>query len=311
MHNRNRKSLSKNLKITHVFSIASLILAALFTRNSHAAKVARVFVDSEASVSYNEHKESGNGATYETYVFIKGDFYGGDINDKSLRNVTFEEVVDTINDSMKQRNFYPSASADQGDLLVVVHYGLTSVPQDLAELFQTDMDDPYGEQPFDEGDEDDEQTIDEDPVINDTFFNDLKRMSELGHNNQAGMNNIKLGIGRALKRKNITTAEEFDLRAELEVDRYFIILMAYDYEKLRATKEQELLWTTRFSVPSQGTNFEDAYPALARAASSYYGTSLDKNAKISTHFGTGSVDIRTLETVGIEETEDSKKKKKE
>ena len=52
---------------------------------------------------------------------------------------------------------------------------------------------------------------------------------------------------------------------------------------------------------SIGTNFEDAYPALARAASAFYGTSLEKYAKKSTHFGTGTVDIGTLETVGVEE----------
>tara|TARA_B100001093_G_scaffold315548_1_gene301035 strand:+ start:686 stop:1660 length:975 start_codon:yes stop_codon:yes gene_type:complete len=304
MNKHNSFSIFRELKIKKAFPIAFSILATLFTNNSHAAKVARVFVDSEASSTYNEYKESENGETYETYVFIKGNFYGGDISDNSLRNVTFEELVGTIGNSMKQRNFYPSASADQGDLLVVVHYGLMSVPQDLGDLFQLDMDDPYGEQPFDEDDEEvDEEQIDEDPFINDTYFNDLKRLSELSHNNQAGMSNIKLGIGRALNRKNITAAEEFDLRAELEAERYFIILMAYDYKKLRSAKKQELLWTTRFSVPSLGTNFENAYPALARAASSYYGSSLDKYATTSTHFGTGSVDIRTLETVGIEETE--------
>jgi hypothetical protein len=87
----------------------------------------------------------------------------------------------------------------------------------------------------------------------------------------------------------------------MQDERYFIILMAYDYEKLRSENERELLWTTRFSVPSIGTNFEDAYPALARAASAYYGTSLEKYAKTSTHFGTGTVEIGTLETVGVEE----------
>ena len=302
MNNHHSNPLLKSLKIARAFSIASLILAPFLASNSYAAKVARVFIDSEASVSYNEKKESDNGASYETYVFIKGNFYGGDISDKSLRNVTFEDVIGTVGESMKQRNFYPSASADQGDLLVVVHYGSTSVPQDLAELFGTEMDDPYGE-----------QGIDEDPVVNDTYFDDLKRLSDFGHKNQPGMNNSKLGIGRALDRKNINTTEEFDLRVELEDERYFIILMAYDYEKLRTTKEQELLWTTRFSLPSIGTNFEDAYPALARAASSHYGTSLEKYAKSSTHFGTGSVDIGELKTVGIEETEtseDSKKKNK-
>ena len=41
------------------------------TSEINAAKTARVFVDSEASTSYNERKESENGAEYETYVFIK------------------------------------------------------------------------------------------------------------------------------------------------------------------------------------------------------------------------------------------------
>ena len=303
MNNNLSKLLPKTLKLTRLFSLAALVLTPVVTNSSFAAKVARVFVDSEASAGYNKTKESDNGTTYETYVFIKGNFYGGDIREKSPQDVTFEEVVNTVGNSMKQRNYYPSASPNTGDLLVVVHYGSTSVPVDLAELFETDMDDPYGEQGIDA----------EEPAINDTYFEDLKRLSEFGHENQTGMNNSKLGIGRALNRKNINRTEEFDLRVELEDERYFIILMAYDYEKLRTTKEKELLWTTRFSVPSIGTNFEDAYPALARAASSHYGTSLEKYAKSSTHFGTGSVDIGTLETVGLEETEtpeDTKKKNK-
>ena len=280
-------------------SIAAIAILSLFAPFTNAAKTARVFVDSEASVTYNKHKESDDGAKYETYVFIKGNFYGGDISDNSLRKVTFEEVVKTVGESMKQRNYYPSASPDGGDLLVVLHYGSTSVPQDLTDLFLTDPDDPYGD-----------QGIDGDSIINDTNYNDLSNLSELAHENQAGMTNKKLGIGRALDRKNINTTEEFDLRFELEDERYFIILMAYDYEKLRTTKEKILLWTTRFSVPSVGTNFEDAYPALARAASAHYGSSLDKYAKTNTHFGTGSVDIGTLETVGIEEDVNSKENEK-
>jgi len=279
-------------------SIAAIAISSMLAPLSEAAKTARVFIDSEASVGYNDYKESDAGAQYETYVFIKGNFYGGDISDRSLQVVTFEDVVGTIADSMKQRNYYPSASPSEGDLLIVVHYGSTSVPQNLQDLFLIDPDDPYGD-----------QGIDEDPVINDQLYRDLGRLSEFGYENQAGMTNKKLGIGRALNRKNINRTEEFDLRVELEDERYFIILMAYDYKKLRTTQEKELLWTTRFSVPSIGTNFEDAYPALARAASSHYGTSLEKYAKTNTHFGTGSIDIGTLETIGVEETEDSKKRK--
>lgn len=261
-----------------------------------AAKTARVFIDSEASTTYNEVKENDGGAKYETYVFIKGNFYVGDFDDKSLKTASFEEVAATLAENMKQRNFYPSSSPSEGDLLIVVHYGTTSVEPDLEELFMLDSTDPYAQ-----GESDDTGYSE---VYSDDFV-DLADLNDLDANNTAQhrqtMRNNSLGITKALNRRNITTTEEFDLRVEMQDERYFIILMAYDYEKLRSENERELLWTTRFSVPSIGTNFEDAYPALARAASSYYGTSLEKYAKTNTHFGTGNVEIGTLETVAVEE----------
>lgn len=285
-------------------SLAFLVVANLsfISSSAIAAKKARVFVDSEAAVAYNDKKESDEGAAYETYVFIKGNFYGGDFTDKSLRTASFEEIVGSLAENMKVRNYYPSSSPGEGDLIIVVHYGSTSVQQDLDEIFLLDSTDPYAMQ---EGDEYAEVYSDD--------FTDLSDLNDLGADNvavhQNSMNNNRLGISRALKRKNINQTEEFDLRVEMKDERYFIILMAYDYNKLRTANEKELLWTTRFSVPAIGTNFVDAYPALARAASPYFGTSLEKYARTSTHFGTGSVDIGTLETVGVEENSNSKEAK--
>ena len=286
---------SKSFRAAMRFAIATA--ATFFIAGTiFAAKTARVFIDSEASTTYNEVKENDGGAKYETYVFIKGNFYVGDFDDKSLRTASFEEVAATLAENMKQRNFYPSSSPSEGDLLIVVHYGTTSVEPDLEELFMLDSTDPYAQ-----GESDDTGYSE---VYSDDFV-DLADLNDLDANNTAQhrqtMRNNSLGITKALNRRNITTTEEFDLRVEMQDERYFIILMAYDYEKLRSENERELLWTTRFSVPSIGTNFEDAYPALARAASAYYGTSLEKYAKTSTHFGNSTVDIGTLETVGVEE----------
>ena len=122
---------------------AAILLAAGTT---FGAKTARVFIDSEASTTYNEVKENDGGAKYETYVFIKGNFYDGDFADKSLRTASFEEVAATLAENMKQRNYYPSSSPSEGDLLIVVHYGTTSVEQDLGELFLLDSTDPYAQE---------------------------------------------------------------------------------------------------------------------------------------------------------------------
>ena len=297
---------SKPFRAAMRFAIATAATS-FIAGTTFAVKTARVFIDSEASNTYNAVKENDGEAKYETYVFIKGNFYDGDFADKSLRTASFEEVAATLAENMKQRNYYPSSSPIEGDLLIVVHYGTTSVEPDLEELFMLDSTDPYAQGEtglggfYSEGSE-------EEPGFSEVYsddFVDLADLSDFGSNNtaqhQQTMRNNRLGISKALNRKNITSTEEFDLRVEMQDERYFIILMAYDYEKLRSENERELLWTTRFSVPSIGTNFEDAYPALARAASAYYGTSLEKYAKTSTHFGTGTVDIGTLETVGVEE----------
>ena len=291
---------SKHFRAVMRFAIATAATS-FIASTTLAVKTARVFIDSEASNTYNEVKESDGGAKYETYVFIKGNFYDGDFADKSLITASFEEVAATLAENMKQRNYYPSSTPSEGDLLIVVHYGTTSVESDLEELFMLDATDPYAQGENSEGSE-------EEPGFSEVYsddFVDLADLSDFGSNNtvqhQRTMRNNRLGISKALNRKNITSTEEFDLRVEMQDERYFIILMAYDYEKLRSENERELLWTTRFSVPSIGTNFEDAYPALARAASAFYGTSLEKYAKQSTHFGTGTVDIGTLETVGVEE----------
>ena len=216
------------------------------TSEINAAKTARVFIDSEASTSYNERKESENGAEYETYVFIKGKSYGRGLQRQEPDRTDLRGSSGTLAENMKDRNYYPSASPEQGDLLIVVHYGSTMVEQDLEELFMLDATDPYADQS-------DPETFTE--VYNDTFdeisdLDDIARANVAKHANS--MDNRRLGIGRALNRKNINQTEEFDLRVELEDERYFIIMMAYDYEKLRENKRKSFYGRPVSASPLSG-----------------------------------------------------------
>jgi hypothetical protein len=114
----------------------------------------------------------------------------------------------------------------------------------------------------------------------------------------AGSNARLLGFERQLQKRNLTRVEEFDLRADLEDDRYFIIVMAYDCQKLLNENEFALQWSTRFSVRSPGTNFEDAHLALSRAAAPFFGKHLDDLERTSVPFGKDvEVDIGDLEVV--------------
>jgi hypothetical protein len=62
---------------------------------------------------------------------------------------------------------------------------------------------------------------------------------------------------------------------ELEDERYFVVLQAYDWEKLYRTKEHKLLWETRYSVRSRGHDFSRDLAAMTREAARYFGHSSD------------------------------------
>jgi hypothetical protein len=62
-----------------------------------------------------------------------------------------------------------------------------------------------------------------------------------------------------------------DLIADIEESRYFVVLMAYDYQALWKQKKHSLLWVTRFSVRARGADFEKLLPSMVGYASQYFG----------------------------------------
>ncbi|HEY5227687.1 MAG TPA: hypothetical protein VIJ19_04045, partial [Opitutaceae bacterium] len=62
-----------------------------------------------------------------------------------------------------------------------------------------------------------------------------------------------------------------DLIAEIEDSRYFVVLMAYDFQLLWKDKKHKLLWETRFSINEGHNRFDHALPVLSQYASQYFG----------------------------------------
>jgi hypothetical protein len=62
-----------------------------------------------------------------------------------------------------------------------------------------------------------------------------------------------------------------DLLDELEARRYFVVLMAYDFQMIWKQKKAKLLWETRFSISEQGNDFSKELEAMAATAASYFG----------------------------------------
>ncbi len=256
-------------------------------------KSARVIVDSEASESYQKIQAERAPGDIETIHFMEGQYFGGISKDKSLERVTFQEIVEGLAPNLAKQNYLPGDDVRTGDLLLVVHYGVAAVDTPWDELMgitsQEEEEMLYGSTTS-------SASYETGGVELGVDVNYDSRPSTPFPG--AGSNAALLGFERQLNKRNLTRIEEFDLRTDLEDDRYFIIVMAYDCQKLLNESELLLQWSTRFSVRSPGTNFEEAHFALSRAGAPYFGKHLDDLGREKVPFGRDvEVDIGDLEVV--------------
>jgi len=95
------------------------------------------------------------------------------------------------------------------------------------------------------------------------------------------------------------TAFEYDrkdLLDEIEDHRYFVVLMAYDFQLLWKEKKHKLLWETRFSISERNNQFDKALPLMAAYASQYFGRASD--GLLRTRVPAGRVDIGEVKSLG-------------
>lgn len=65
--------------------------------------------------------------------------------------------------------------------------------------------------------------------------------------------------------------KEREILSDLEEERYFAVLIAYDFQPYVKQRRFRELWVTRISVSNHDIDFTKALPAMAKAASYYFG----------------------------------------
>lgn len=270
-----------------------LLLCATFLHVSElsARKNARVITDAWASPEFVEKRMTENGPLPMTYHFIQGQFHSGNIKDKSLKNLSLQDIGETLAEEMEKQNFFPASDLNSGDLMIAIHWGVTEVELDYDEMFPTSESDlPEGEN----GEDTDSELLDENAAFSTT----------VGRKSNKAKNATITGIRKGFNNLGNLPSDRLELEELLDEERYFIVLMAFDWHLLRTQKERKLLWTTRFSLPSPGTNFMEAVPTLTRAAVPHIGTNLDELITTKTHLGSGTVEIGDLKVIEVSESEE-------
>jgi len=89
-----------------------------------------------------------------------------------------------------------------------------------------------------------------------------------------------------------------DLTGELEDPRYFVVLMAFDFQKLWKDKERKVLWVTRFSIRARNNEFDRDLASMTRQAARFFGrdsNGLQRNISFRGSIRMGEVQVLEMD----------------
>ena len=209
------------------------------------------------------------------------------------------DIARTLAPGLARQNYFPTKDASAADLAIIVHWGMTAPFEDPQRTFNTaDLNQALAELNTNIS------TVGVGDASGVNALIDQQNMSLDSATGAINYNAVLLGYARNLKQERahlMPTAEERNLSTELNEERYFVILMAYDNQLNRKEHRAKLLWVTRLSVRSSGNNFTESLPALSQAGSRIYGRQLDGLAHVQAAGRGGQVSLGEMKVLGYDE----------
>ena len=276
------------------------LLGALAGLTSGALALARsdyVVVSATAEQTYGRVQADGS-LRPESYVFSPGKRFGN-VRGAAMSPEMFQRVLEALAPALAKREYWPATDPAQADLAIVVHWGETEVFEDpladyVAENYNNALSDYMA-------------SADESGNADPGRLNELKRMDSV--NARDAMNTLRtnaelLGYQKKLteeERRFFSSEDERTMKAELSENRYFLVLMAWDYAGMRAKQPPKLRWVTRMSVRSAGNRFDEATLAMIAQATPHFGAQLDDLVRTRTAIDGRKIDVQIGESTVVEE----------
>jgi hypothetical protein len=279
---------------------AGVLLAAQESARAEDTITGVTAVAAKASADYVRARLPDGTFQPEYYSFGPGGNWGGQLKDATIDKLKFLEVAHVIAGPLSARNYLPAQDPAKTRLLIMVYWGTTSVPPPAEEdplyfNYQLSLDE-YNMLMSQH------QIGEADAVLT----AGLKQLQIANHQRDLiDFNNAKMigydadGLIGTEYGKNIehtalgmTVKDEVQ---EIEENRYFVVLMAYDFQLLWKKKQRKLLWETRFSINERHNQFDKALPAMALEASKYFGQNLHGLVRKEVPLGTVEIgDVKSL-----------------
>jgi hypothetical protein len=285
-----------------------------------------VVVSSRVSPDYSRKKLPDGSYARETFAFAKGGLWAGATSDPTMDRLQFLDVARTVAVSMRGQNYVPTRDPNSTRLLVMVYWGRTATPERASESLAA-QELQAASQKISSSKELANHQFYNDPgtslgasnrtvpcirytaIVTDTTDDDNAMSGSLAmvaaenrsRDQVNALNATMLGYDSWWQETESYkgTPREYrrqDMIDELEHDRYFVVVMAYDFQKIWKQKKNVVLWETRFSVRQRGHEFDKQLAAMAQNASQYYGR--DTNGLVRKDLPAGHVDFGDLKNLG-------------
>jgi hypothetical protein len=233
-----------------------------------------VAVYSAVSPAYTRTAQPDGSFKPETYAFGEGGNEGGALKDFTIDNLHFIDVAQIIAPALAKKNYLPAKDAQQTGLLIMVYWGTTSSAKDGASqsLYQNAqgmLRPALPPQPKKHSHEDTLKSGDgaamevEQNAITSAIdqmvtitgqANRLREKQDLENARALGylpeFIRLKAYQGTVLHAQDLQ-----DLVDEVEEARYYVVLLAYDFQLLLKNKQRKMLWETRFSIRERHNDF--------------------------------------------------------
>lgn len=233
----------------------------------------------------------------ESYVFAEGRFFEGSSVDRGLARTTFTDITNVLATGLAKQSYYPAEAIDSAQLVIMVHWGTTTVYQDPNEIETAanlhSAAAAYQEAYASSG------GIADSSALNAALMN--AGMDAQLHASAEARNASLLGYRSSLEREErnmMMSGEETSMRFDLAQERYFVILMAYDNQLRMREKKSKVLWITRLSIRSVGNDFTEALANLTSVGSDVFGKQVDTLLRVDPAAPRGTVTLGELKVIG-------------
>jgi hypothetical protein len=306
----------------------ALVPAARAVANSDNVTV----VAGRAADDYNRTKLPDGSFKPEGYAFAEGGHWNAPVHDQSLDSVSFLDVARTVSVPLASQSFVPSHDPNGTKLLIVVYWGRTTTggavdnvselqnlqtasaalkasksanQQQLTASTHLQSAESGGSMVCGhvEANVTAQQVTDQISADNEASgAMAIVAAQNAAHDKAYSQNAAMLGYDSWLNETSnmpgtAIAARRQDVLDELQHDRYFVVLMAYDFQMMWKAKKHKLLWETRMSIGQRGVEFNEELAAMAKSASRYFGQ--DTHGLVRRGMAAGRVDVGDVQTLGV------------